>query len=1155
MVENKQSQIMNKILNASEKELEQFLDEITDFDDLHNFMEITAKIDKAARKDKGFRDSFTKIYDDRTHFIYELLQNAEDAKATSVYFKLNADSLAFSHNGTDIFDLNDIKGITGWGNSTKEKDTGTKIGKFGIGFKSVYAYTDEPYIYSKDFNFKIKDFFVPEKIPAKENFEDSQTLFILPFNYKNKSAVRAYEEIKKGLNEIIPETLLFLSRIRKLEWEIDGDIYCLEKEQNEHTFLIYKNKSLVARYLRFDDTAQYYDTEKECYRSLPISLAYKLDLIEDKIIPTDNLNNVYTFFKVKNEYAKLYYLINALFELTQSRDRLISGSETNQEILSQIADLQSKSMEYLQNNNYLTTEFLGIMPSSKDQLPEMYEVFHTKLVDLFKTEAYTPTINGEFCSADALFKGASMYRNGPHISEFITDENLADMLKVETNNLGYGYDIEPPLWVKNTLQNTRADNFLQDLDINSFGIDEFYNWFKGYSDNKRTIWQKIIEKKNFNDLARLYRMLEQYFDENKNGYYDGRLDDFALIHCIDGKLYCLDDNIYMMPDEDINKNILNLYHFIDPQSFGTSQQRDKIKHLFSSYFSIDEFSEKSVCESMLKNYEEENKTVEDISITQHIEDIKLLLKHYDNNKWNFQDKLRGLQFILTSDNKYVSIDEVYSDIRYGNKYDLMVEAKDVLGLSEINIVYKDKLGSKQVEKFISILEDLGIHKLLWVEEADCWDNPRRNDLSSKYNCRWDTQINRDAQIYQLPAIIENIRNNKKLSELIWRSVLEVDTEEFSVEAYYRANRQDPGKSVPSQYVCTLSEKGWILGKDGCLHKPADVTFDDLPDNWKRPKEYYGHPILKAIGFGKNSQKIRDEQKQKDQFAQTLGYKNAQDAEEAKKLWEEAQKAGITPAEMLNFIQCKQDKNNKSFLEAIPKNPERRQEKVAEEYENAEEQTYEQRMRTVKTSGGTIRPEISQYLKDMYTDEDGEMYCQMCHNHESIHKLPFKKRNKEYYFESTQIFKQMPKEDKRQFLALCPNCAAEYEEWVRKDDKMVKLIHNMIAERAYVKGEDPVILNFSIDGVPHSLYFRGTHYLDLRTVVCPEADKDISQSLWISLENDNVPLSIGDTVRATDKKEGVVKEIIKDKDGDKAQIEYPNDTTEIYQIDFLEKKIR
>ena len=40
-----------------------------------------------------------KLYTDRTHFIFELLQNAEDAGATRILFRLFDDRLEVSHDG------------------------------------------------------------------------------------------------------------------------------------------------------------------------------------------------------------------------------------------------------------------------------------------------------------------------------------------------------------------------------------------------------------------------------------------------------------------------------------------------------------------------------------------------------------------------------------------------------------------------------------------------------------------------------------------------------------------------------------------------------------------------------------------------------------------------------------------------------------------------------------------------------------------------------------------------------------------------------------------------------------------------------------------------------------------------------------------------
>ena len=73
-------------------------------------------------------------YSDRTHFIYEILQNAEDAGAKYIRFHLEKNQLLIFHNGRP-FNERDIDGVCGIADGTKED--GTRIGHFGIGFKSV----------------------------------------------------------------------------------------------------------------------------------------------------------------------------------------------------------------------------------------------------------------------------------------------------------------------------------------------------------------------------------------------------------------------------------------------------------------------------------------------------------------------------------------------------------------------------------------------------------------------------------------------------------------------------------------------------------------------------------------------------------------------------------------------------------------------------------------------------------------------------------------------------------------------------------------------------------------------------------------------------------------------------------------------------------
>ena len=102
---------------------------------------------------RGIKNSVVEKYSDQAHFIYELLQNADDAKATNARFILEKNRLIFAHNGTRHFSvtnpadedrdsqegtLGDINSITSIANSNK---TEASIGKFGVGFKAVFQYT------------------------------------------------------------------------------------------------------------------------------------------------------------------------------------------------------------------------------------------------------------------------------------------------------------------------------------------------------------------------------------------------------------------------------------------------------------------------------------------------------------------------------------------------------------------------------------------------------------------------------------------------------------------------------------------------------------------------------------------------------------------------------------------------------------------------------------------------------------------------------------------------------------------------------------------------------------------------------------------------------------------------------------------------------
>lgn len=196
-------------------------------------------VTEAKDEDYNIWDNIIQQYSDKAHFVYELLQNADDAKATRAEFILSDDKLIFKHNGKRKFNVTDsynkpksghgdINAITAIGNSNKNKNENeptNKIGKFGIGFKAVFQYTDTPAIFDGNFSFRIIDFIVPELLPYDHNERNpDETLFEFPFGKEECPPDKAYKEISEKLKSL-DCPLLFLSNLKEIKFsfgEISG---------------------------------------------------------------------------------------------------------------------------------------------------------------------------------------------------------------------------------------------------------------------------------------------------------------------------------------------------------------------------------------------------------------------------------------------------------------------------------------------------------------------------------------------------------------------------------------------------------------------------------------------------------------------------------------------------------------------------------------------------------------------------------------------------------------------------------------------------------------------------------------------------------------------------------------------------------------------
>jgi hypothetical protein len=200
-------------------------------------------------------------YHDR--FIYELLQNADDAiegrDEAAVRFELHGSTLYVANTGRPLT-ANDVHSLCIQGLSSKREDEAA-IGRKGRGFTSVLELTDRPRVYSNKYEFvfdssQAKDAlrentrvdgnlsdtdvptlrlpFVPETKPQRVSellAEDSPFTTVFAFDLFDD----VQPTIGEKLSAIDPQTLVFLQHLRRLEISVDDEetIWVLDRTKPE----------------------------------------------------------------------------------------------------------------------------------------------------------------------------------------------------------------------------------------------------------------------------------------------------------------------------------------------------------------------------------------------------------------------------------------------------------------------------------------------------------------------------------------------------------------------------------------------------------------------------------------------------------------------------------------------------------------------------------------------------------------------------------------------------------------------------------------------------------------------------------------------------------------------------------------------------------
>lgn len=771
------------------------------------------------------------VYSDPSHFIYEILQNAEDAGAKTITFNLLNDRLEVFHNGKD-FDFKDVDGITGIGISTKKDDV-NKIGKFGVGFKSVFAITKTPEIYSGKYNFKIEDFVTPK--PAN-NQVSKKTQIILPFNHPSRLKEDVYNIVGKKLESIGLKTLLFLNNIEEIKWQTlrkTGHYYKETVELKE-----YKNVKRVSTISKIGDDEQFEEylvihrpIQIEGY-TLKVEVGYKIEKNDSQkyTIVKEKESKLIAFFPTER-VTYLNFLIQGPYKTTPNRENIPLEDEQNKYIIEETANLVSESITTIKEIGLMSVSFLETLPINKDFLDDkIYSCIYEKVKQiLLSDEAYLPTSKGNFISASS-----AVLARGRELTEFL-DNNDIEIL--------FG----KKLWLNVNITPDRTRE-LRDYLINELKVKEVD--FKNFADS---LTIDFIQNKSDAWLIDLYgRLLDQRSLWEKKDYYVNQ--DASILR--KKPLIRLTDDSHAEPCDANDK--IQVYLPSDTKSkYKTvkntlTENGNSLKFLTElGLTKPDIFSE--IQEHIIPKYKN---TIIKIDLDEYYNDFEKILiasqKDDSTKKRELLNALKGLNILIATNSFSGKIQFKTPDRVYIKSDDLFEYFKGYNSVFFLHDEPYQKFATHN-EALTNLLHSLG-----------CSEKPRRIEIKptltpeDKYILRENSGCSYELETkdYDYEGLDNFLKNTtKERSLLLWDLLIESLTPEDSFYNkkdffkgkyrwfYYHSNTRE----FESKFLKTLKKNAWLFDKNNNFVNPNQITISDLSDNYSINNEN-ADVLISVLGF-------------------------------------------------------------------------------------------------------------------------------------------------------------------------------------------------------------------------------------------------------------------------------------------------------------------
>lgn len=364
----------------------------------------------------GLEAYVSESYNSRS-FI-ELLQNADDAKATKFYVKRFGDYLFVANNGRP-FNIKDLESLCRSASSNKVR--GTTIGYRGIGFKSVVSFAKEIHLISGNFEITFSKELSKQIVPQANKVP----LIRIPHELDKSIRIELAGEIKEILdegfntififsgvlaNQIDEEytsfantTLLFLNSIQVIKIH-------LSKKVTANIAVIEENeKGRILRVSTTDAITNWF----VCSNST-CSIAFSMN--KDKVERLPKSEAIIHAFLPTEDSCGLGVVVNGDFSTDPSRRHLIMD-ETTKNVILNLAQLYASLLKYALANK------------DRNMVDALMPYFDLKLIQLMKQ-----SFEREFAQRvkDAFGKELSNIRLAP---SWLNVEDFAKIM--EASNLSF----------------------------------------------------------------------------------------------------------------------------------------------------------------------------------------------------------------------------------------------------------------------------------------------------------------------------------------------------------------------------------------------------------------------------------------------------------------------------------------------------------------------------------------------------------------------------------------------------------------------------------------------------------------------------------------------------------------------------------------------